>query len=182
MVSVIFCVLRSTGEAPYLSLQASWLLKPCSLNFVLNVTVKHLSMSSRQGGGRRGIGPDFDWSLWPGDRVFEFSCCPWGRDIWIFVHAHDHKSFLGVGNLVIFDLTFLPGGGKFDSNLLENVKIPPYAQEVISWGFFCEGGGWRGGTNCCISPFTTKGSPFDEQNHLMLDRAKSTSHLGWWKG
>ena len=30
-------------------------------------------------------------------------------------------------NLVIFDLTFLPGGREFDSNLLENVKIPPHA-------------------------------------------------------
>ena len=29
--------------------------------------------------------------------------------------------------MVIFDLTFLPGGREFDSNLLENVKIPPYA-------------------------------------------------------
>ena len=45
----------------------------------------------------------------------------------IFVRARDHKSFLGVGNLVIFDLTFLPEGREFDSNLLENVKIPPYA-------------------------------------------------------
>ena len=32
-----------------------------------------------------------------------------------------------MGNLVIFDLTFLPGGSEFDSNLLENVKNPPYA-------------------------------------------------------
>ena len=44
-----------------------------------------------------------------------------------FVCVRDHKSFLGLGNLVIFDLTFLPGGREFDSNLLENVKIPPYA-------------------------------------------------------
>ena len=80
-----------------------------------------------RGGGRQGIGWDFDRSLWPGGRAFEFSCCPGGRDIWIFVRARDHKSFLGVGNLVIFDLTFLPGGREFDSNLLENVKIPPYA-------------------------------------------------------
>ena len=78
------------------------------------------------GGGRRGIGQDFDRSLWPGGRAFEFSCCSGGRDIWIFVCARDHKSFLGVGNLVIFDLTFLPGGREFDSNLLENVKIPPW--------------------------------------------------------
>ena len=89
----------------------------------------HLSMSSRRGrgGGRQGIGRDFDRSLWPGGRAFEFSCCPRGRDIWIFVRARDHKSFLGVGNLVIFDLTFLPGGREFDSYLLENIKIPPYA-------------------------------------------------------
>ena len=71
------------------------------------------------------LGRDFDRSLWPGGRAFEFSCCPGGRDIWIFVRARDHKSFLGVGNLVIFHLTFLPWGREFDSNLLENVKIPP---------------------------------------------------------
>ena len=33
--------------------------------------------------------------------------------------------FLEVENLVTFDLTFLPGCREFDSNLLENVKIPP---------------------------------------------------------
>ena len=87
----------------------------------------HLSMSSRQE-GKRGIGRDFDRSLWPGGRAFEFSCCPGGRDIWIFVRARDQKSFLGVGNLVIFDLTFLPGGRQFHINLLENVKIPLYAR------------------------------------------------------
>ena len=43
------------------------------------------------------------------------------------VRARDHKSFLRVGNLVIFDFTFLPGDREFDSNLLENVKIRPYA-------------------------------------------------------
>ena len=87
-------------------------------------SVMHLSMSSRRA-GRRGIGRDFDRSLWPGGRAFEFSCYPGGRDIWIFVRARDDKSFLGVGTLIIFDLTFLPGGREFDSNLLENVKIPP---------------------------------------------------------
>ena len=30
-------------------------------------------------GGRRGIGRDFDRSLWPGGRAFELSCCPGGR-------------------------------------------------------------------------------------------------------
>ena len=65
-------------------------------------------------------------------RAFEFSCCPGGRDICIFVRARDHKSFLGVGNLVIFDLTFLPGGREFDSNLLENVKIPPYQSRLFA--------------------------------------------------
>ena len=33
----------------------------------------------------------------------------------------------GKFQLGIFDLTFLPGGREFDSNFLENVKIPPYA-------------------------------------------------------
>ena len=83
-------------------------------------------MSSRRG-GRRGIGRDFDRSLWPGGRAFEFSCCPGGRDIWIFVRARDHKSFLGVGKLVVIELTFLPGGREFDNNLSENDKIPLYA-------------------------------------------------------
>ena len=79
------------------------------------------------GGGVGGIGRDFDRSLWPGDRTFELSCCPGGKDIWIFVRARDHKSFPGLRISVtgIFDLTFLPRGREFDSNFLENVKIPP---------------------------------------------------------
>ena len=89
----------------------------------------HLSMSSRRR-GRRGIGRDFDRSLWPGGRAFELSCCTGGRDIGIFVRARDHKSFPGRGISVIFDLTFLPGGREFDSNFLENVKIPPYAPRL----------------------------------------------------
>ena len=97
-----------------------------SSSWTHEVKIMHLSMSSRRG-RRRGIGRDFDRSLWPGGRAFEFSCCPGSRDIWIFVRGHDHKSFLGVGNLVIFDLTFLPGGREFDNNLSKNVKIPPYA-------------------------------------------------------
>ena len=78
------------------------------------------------GGGRQGIGRGFDRSLWPRGRAFELSCCPGSRDIWIFVRARDHKSVLGWGISLIFDLTFLPGGREFDSNLWENVKIPPY--------------------------------------------------------
>ena len=35
-----------------------------------------------------------------------------------FFRARDNRSLLGVGNLVIFDLTFLPRGREFDSNLL----------------------------------------------------------------
>ena len=50
------------------------------------------------GGGRRGIGQGFDRSLWPGRRAFELSCCPRGRDIEVFFHAHYHKSFPRVGN------------------------------------------------------------------------------------
>ena len=65
--------------------------------------------------------------LWPRGRAFELSCCPGGRDIWIFVCARDQKSFPGRGILVIFDLTFFPGGREFDSKFLENVKISPYA-------------------------------------------------------
>ena len=33
------------------------------------------------GGDRRDIARDFDRSLWPGGRAFEFSCCPGGSDI-----------------------------------------------------------------------------------------------------
>ena len=49
------------------------------------------------GVGRRGIGRDFDRSLWPWGRAFELSCCPGGKDIWIFVRARYHKSFPGQG-------------------------------------------------------------------------------------
>ena len=42
----------------------------------------HLSMSSRRGGeGGEVKGQGFDQLLWPGGRVFEFSCCPGDRDI-----------------------------------------------------------------------------------------------------
>ena len=79
------------------------------------------------GGGRRGIGRDFDRSLWPGGRAFELSCCPGGRDNWTFVRGRDHKSFSGCGISVIFDLKLLPGGREFGRDFLENVKIAPYA-------------------------------------------------------
>ena len=80
---------------------------------------------ARGGGGRQGIGRDFDRSLWPGGRAFEFSCCPGRRDIWIFVCARDHKSFLRVGNLVIFDLTFLPEVGNLTAIFWKMSKFHP---------------------------------------------------------
>ena len=40
-----------------------------------------------------------------------------------------------MGNLVIFDLTFMPGGRDFDSNLLENLKL----NDILSF-FSCNGG------------------------------------------
>ena len=46
----------------------------------------------------QAIGWGFDRSLWLGGRAFELSCSPGSRDIWIFVRARDHKSFLQVGN------------------------------------------------------------------------------------
>ena len=92
----------------------------------------HLSMSSRR--GEAGIGRGFARSLWPGGRAFELSCCPVSRDIWIFVRAHDHKSFPGVENFSRFDLTFLPGGRESASNFWENVKIPPYAPPSLPAG------------------------------------------------
>ena len=95
-------------------------------SFVLFVYI--LCTYQRQAGrGRQGIGRGFDRSLWPGGREFELSCCPGSRDVVIIVRACDHKSFPGVGNFSIFDLTFLPRGREFDSNFWENVKIPPYA-------------------------------------------------------
>ena len=65
------------------------------------------------GGGKRGIGRDFDRSHWPGGRAFGLSCCPGGEDILIFVRARDDKSFLGWGISVLFYLTILPGGREF---------------------------------------------------------------------
>ena len=52
----------------------------------------------------------------PGVRIFEF----------LLARTRDHKSFPRRRISVIFDLTFLRGGREFDSNFLENVKIPPY--------------------------------------------------------
>ena len=81
----------------------------------------HLSMSSW-----RGIGQGFDRSLWPGDRAYELSCCPGGRDIYlIFVCAHDTTNhFLGWGNSVIFDLTFLRKSRKFYRNFFLKMSNP----------------------------------------------------------
>ena len=84
-----------------------------------------LSMSSRRERGKRGIRRDFDWSLWPGGGAFELSCCPGGRDFWIFVCARDHKSFPGVRNFSYFDLTFLSGGREFYSHFFEMSKSHP---------------------------------------------------------
>ena len=66
-----------------------------------------------EGGGRRGIGRGFDCSLWPDGRAFELSCCPEGRDIWIFFMLVTTNHFPGWGISIIFDLTFLPGVGNF---------------------------------------------------------------------
>ena len=118
--SLIFlrcCTVQPHPQCPIPLLLLLW--PPCTYNAPINVKLA--------GGGRRGIGRDFDRSLWPGGRAFELSCCPGGRDIWIFVRARDHKSFPGWGISVIFDPTFLLGGREFDSNFLETVKIPPYA-------------------------------------------------------
>ena len=49
-------------------------------NLCFAISYGILSMSSRRG-GRRGIGRGFGRSLWPGDRAFQLSCCPGGRDI-----------------------------------------------------------------------------------------------------
>ena len=83
----------------------------------------HLSMSSR----RRGIGRDFDRSLWPGVGHLNYLAVP-GVGIFEFLFVPmTTNHFPGRGISVIFDLTFFPGGREFDSNFLENVKIPPYA-------------------------------------------------------
>ena len=69
------------------------------------------------GGGerRRGIGRDFDRSLWPGVGILEFQ---------IVSVTTNHFRVWGISDT--FDLTFLPAGREFDSNFLENVKILPY--------------------------------------------------------
>ena len=69
------------------------------------------------GGGRRGIGRDFDRSLWPGVGIFEF-----------LLVSVTTNHFPGWRISDTFDLTFLPTGREFDSKFLENVncKILPY--------------------------------------------------------
>ena len=91
----------------------------------------HLPMSNqcseRGGWERRCLGQGFGRSLWPrlghlnylallGVGIFEFLFVPVTKN-----------HFPGWGISVIFDLTFLPWGREFDSNFLENVKIPSYA-------------------------------------------------------
>ena len=46
-----------------------------------HITDDYAPINVKPAGGRQSIGRDFDRSLWPGGRAFEFSCCPWGRDI-----------------------------------------------------------------------------------------------------
>ena len=81
------------------------LVEPAAVLHCVNAPI-----NVKPAGGRRGIGRDFDRSLWPGGRTFELSCYPGGRDIWIFVRTRDHKSFPGQGISVIFDLTFFARG------------------------------------------------------------------------
>ena len=50
--------------------------KTCSVRMNFNLKFMHLSMPSW-----RGIGQDFDRSLWLGGRAFELCCSPGGRDI-----------------------------------------------------------------------------------------------------
>ena len=83
-------------------------------------TFLHLPMSSRRVGGG-------GWGGEAGHRAFELSCCPGGRDIWIFFVPMTTNHYPGWGISVIFHLTFIPRGREFDINFLENVKIPPYA-------------------------------------------------------
>ena len=86
----------------------------------------HLSMSSRCG-WRWGIGQGFDCLLWPGVGHLNYLAVP-GEGIFEFLFVPlTTNHFLGWGISVIFDLTFFPGGRKFDSNFWENVKILPYA-------------------------------------------------------
>ena len=79
------------------------LFRPCQVSSARCSKLSFASLCTYQcqaggGWGKRGIGRDFDWSLWPGGGAFELSCCPGGRDIWIFVRARDHKSFPLMGS------------------------------------------------------------------------------------
>ena len=55
--------------------EAIWFTQMMCYNVYAPINVKPA------GQGRRGIGQDFDLSLWPGGRACEFSCCSGGRDI-----------------------------------------------------------------------------------------------------
>ena len=87
------------------------------------------------GGGRRGIGEDFDGYLWPKGRAFGLSCCPGvGKFEFLFVPVTTNH-FTGWGIPVIFDVTFLLRGREFYSNFLENVKIPPRGELRGIYGY-----------------------------------------------
>ena len=46
-----------------------------------NIYTSYAPINVNPAGRRRGIGRDFDRSLWPRGRAFELSCCLGGRDI-----------------------------------------------------------------------------------------------------
>ena len=72
------------------------------------------------GWGSRGIGRDFDESLWPGLGCLNYLAVP-GIGIFQFLFVPvTTNHFPGWGISVIFDLTFLPWGREFD-----NFKNPP---------------------------------------------------------
>ena len=76
------------------------------------------------GGGRRGIGEDFDGYLWPKGRAFGLSCCPGvGKFEFLFVPVTTNH-FTGWGISVIFDVTFLLRGGEFYSNFFGKCQNP----------------------------------------------------------
>ena len=129
----------------------------------------HLSMSSRWR-GRRGIGQDFDRSLWPGGRGFELSCCPGGRDIFEFLLVPvTTNHFPGWGIQLYLTSHFCLGVGNLTAIFLKMSKFRPMPRlpscrlnidRCISDGEWCSHSDVQNKENysrhCCLPLFAFK--------------------------
>ena len=92
------------------------------------IKIMHLSMSSQRG-WRQGIGRDFDRSLWPEGRAFEFLnylAVP-GVRIFEFMSVPVTTNHFPGGRFQLYLTShFCPGIGNFTAFFLKNVTILPY--------------------------------------------------------